>query len=380
MTQTKQSWQPSSGGRPTRIELETFIKNARFTKPRQPVDLQNVNLSQLDLSQADLKQINFYEVNLSGANLQDANLSYSSLYNCNLDQVNLANTNLSYTRLRSISFKTVQLQGANLTGMHFEGSGLQGVDLSGLRFNEAHLNEVDLSGANLGNAALYSAGLRNCNLRQADLTEARLVGADLYKADLADANLDQANLEMAVVSQASYNQATRWPAAFESYKTYMNISQPPRFEQKNTIFVVYSQQDEVEIKHLLTHLKILARVAGLEIDLWPEERFTAQANNKDQLQQAIIQAKAVLLPLSADFLTSDIFIDPDFSNSLHLPNYRLTNFIPIILKPCRWQAVSWIRGISPLPRSSQPIWDDPRRNVDDTLVRVVDTVHQVLRR
>ena len=72
------------------------------------------------------------------------------------------------------------------------------------------------------------------------------------------------------------------------------------------IFVSYSHKDEREKDKLLSHLGVLQH-QGL-IDLWSDDRIGAGTHWKQEISEAIAQAKVAILLISANFLTSDFIL------------------------------------------------------------------------
>src|SRR5262245_5927462 len=72
------------------------------------------------------------------------------------------------------------------------------------------------------------------------------------------------------------------------------------------VFISYSHRDEREKNRLLAHLGVLQREDL--IDLWSDDRISAGADWKQEINEAMAQARVAILLISANFLTSDFIL------------------------------------------------------------------------
>jgi hypothetical protein len=75
-----------------------------------------------------------------------------------------------------------------------------------------------------------------------------------------------------------------------------------KMEVKRTLFISYSHKD---LKWLLELRKFLKGLESQDIALWDDRQIKASARWKDEIDKALIAAKAALLLISQDFLDSD---------------------------------------------------------------------------
>ena len=81
-----------------------------------------------------------------------------------------------------------------------------------------------------------------------------------------------------------------------------------------TVFISYSQKDEVWKNRLLTHLRISEKEGFLE--LWDDRRIKAGSEWRSEIQKAIDTADIGILLISADFLVSDFIRDEEIPRPL----------------------------------------------------------------
>ena len=74
-------------------------------------------------------------------------------------------------------------------------------------------------------------------------------------------------------------------------------------EESPKIFVSYSRKDKKWLERLQVHLKPLE--SDGVVDLWDDTEIKAGADWEAEIERALVEAKAAILLISADFLASD---------------------------------------------------------------------------
>src|SRR5262245_11043236 len=134
------------------------------------------------------------------------------------------------------------------------------------------------------------------------------------------------------------------------------------------IFISYSREDEVQKDILLTHLKGLQQ-AG-HITVWSDDQIQPGTDWAQAMAQAIAQADIALLLITANYLTSDFITNKEVPALLNRQAKQGLNIIPIIAKPCPWQAVKWLKTLEVRPKSRQPVWRDTGQFADQELAAI----------
>lgn len=149
-------------------------------------------------------------------------------------------------------------------------------------------------------------------------------------------------------------------------------------EDPGVIFISYSHKD-VEIKDAVRkHLSVLEYASGLVEEVWSDDDIRAGEDWLERINDTMTRAKVALLLISADYLASE------FVNTTELPRLltRRENegllVIPIIVRPCAWRQVPWLRRMQIRPRGGQPLWRDAGKYADDDMTAVVEEIAKVL--
>src|SRR5262245_33064610 len=143
------------------------------------------------------------------------------------------------------------------------------------------------------------------------------------------------------------------------------------------VFISYSHKDEKEKNRLLAHLGVLQRVDL--IGLWSDDRISAGADWKQEISQAMAQAKVAILLISTNFLTSDFILDEEVPTLLQRRKSEGLTIFPVIAKACAWQEVAWLVEMKVRPRNGRPIWGANSRRVDEDLATIAKEVAAIVR-
>jgi hypothetical protein len=118
------------------------------------------------------------------------------------------------------------------------------------------------------------------------------------------------------------------------------------------VFISYSHRDEQWKDRLVAHLRVVARKG--EVDAWDDRRIAAGAAWKADIERAIAGADIAILLISADFLTSPFIQDEEVARILQRRSSGL-RIIPVIVRPCAWTAVEWLRDLQARPLDARPL-------------------------
>lgn len=126
---------------------------------------------------------------------------------------------------------------------------------------------------------------------------------------------------------------------------------------KPSVFISYSRKDE-ELKNIfVTHLKSLVQQG--DITLWDDQNIGTGDDWYPAIQNALQKAMVGICLISADYLASD------FINKEEIPAFmdRRKNegmlIIPILVRPCPWRKIRWLKNIQIFPRNNISLEEIP---------------------
>ncbi len=141
------------------------------------------------------------------------------------------------------------------------------------------------------------------------------------------------------------------------------------------IFISYSHQDESWKNRLVKQLGVLA-AEGLET--WNDRRIAAGDDWLPEIERAIASCDLALLLISANFLTSKFILGQEVPVLLQRRQEQGLRVIPVILSPCQWQRISWLKVIQARPKDGKPLSGMTKHNADDALSALAGEIHDLL--
>lgn len=141
------------------------------------------------------------------------------------------------------------------------------------------------------------------------------------------------------------------------------------------VFFCYSHVDEKLRDELAKHLRILER-QGI-IEAWHDRRIEAGECWETEILNHLQTADIILLLVSADFLASNYCWDIEMKNALERHENGAARVIPVILRPCSWQAAPFGK-LQALPKDGKPVVDWP--SLDHGFLEVVSGITKVANR
>lgn len=143
-----------------------------------------------------------------------------------------------------------------------------------------------------------------------------------------------------------------------------------------TVFISYSRQDEVDKNEILAHLGVL-QSQGL-IDAWTDDRIAPGADWAAEMEQAIRQARIVILLVTKYFLSSDFALQNEVKRLLERREQEGLVIFPIIARSCAWRTVPWLVKMKVRPRHEQPVWREGGRHADEELAAIAEEIAGIM--
>ncbi len=141
------------------------------------------------------------------------------------------------------------------------------------------------------------------------------------------------------------------------------------------IFISYSHADEDFCSMLQKHLAALKH-QGL-IDGWHDRRIDAGDEFENVIDQHLLDARVILLLVSADFIASRYCHEVEMTRALERHRDGEARVIPVILRPCDWKDLPFGKLLA-VPKDGKPVksWPD----IDEAFLDVVQQIKAVLRK
>lgn len=146
-----------------------------------------------------------------------------------------------------------------------------------------------------------------------------------------------------------------------------------KYFEPQKIFLSYSHKDRKLFQSVHEHLSPLKR-EGL-VAIWSDIELAAGSCLVAEITEQLDSAQIIILLISSSFMASDFCCCREMSRALDRQEAGLATVIPVILRPCNWQASPFAKLVA-LPRDAKPVttWG----NRDSALADVAASVRKVL--
>ncbi|MGH9752331.1 MAG: TIR domain-containing protein, partial [Blastocatellia bacterium] len=135
---------------------------------------------------------------------------------------------------------------------------------------------------------------------------------------------------------------------------------------KPLIFISYSHKDEAWKDRILSHLGISQKQELF--DVWDDRRIEGGEDWFEAITSAIEAGRVGILLVSANSLTSDFILKEEVPRLLEKRDSGKLRLYPIIIKPCYWEAVEWLKKMNLRPVDGRPLGLTKNNDVTDTQI------------
>jgi tetratricopeptide (TPR) repeat protein len=146
--------------------------------------------------------------------------------------------------------------------------------------------------------------------------------------------------------------------------------------KKPTVFISYSHKDEDWKDRLVTHLGVL-RDQGL-INIWEDRQIEAGADWHKNIQDAMNVASIGILLISANSLTSDYILNDEVPPLIERRAQEGVRIFPLVVEPCAWQAVNWLRAMNLRPTDGRPLSAGNENQIDEDLAALTSEIYLLI--
>jgi hypothetical protein len=143
-----------------------------------------------------------------------------------------------------------------------------------------------------------------------------------------------------------------------------------------TVVISYNHKDEAWKTRLATQLEVLGKL-GL-LDPWDDRRIRAGDDWRPAIQAAMDRAAVAVLLISADYLTSDFVLQEEIPRLLQRRTQEGLQVIPLIVRPCPWKLVPWLKGITPRPADGRALAAGTEYQVDAELEALAYEIAEIV--
>lgn len=145
----------------------------------------------------------------------------------------------------------------------------------------------------------------------------------------------------------------------------------PHNNNVSPIFISYSHADKEWLKRLQIHIRPFER-EGL-IYSWDDTKIKPGMNWKEEIKNALNNAKIAILLVSADFLASDFIAENELSPLLLAAEQHGTLILPVILKPCSFShsELSKFQSLNP---PSEPLIKLSEADQEELFVKIINII------
>jgi hypothetical protein len=119
------------------------------------------------------------------------------------------------------------------------------------------------------------------------------------------------------------------------------------------IFISYSHQDEEWKDRVVKHLQVL-QLEGFS-RTWDDRQIKEGTRWEREITDAIKSAHVAILLITTDFLTSGFIMKKEVPFILERWKKDEIIVFPVIVKPCSWKAVKWLKEMQVFPKDGIPL-------------------------
>ncbi len=142
------------------------------------------------------------------------------------------------------------------------------------------------------------------------------------------------------------------------------------------IFISYSHTDEAWKDRLVGQLQVLAHEGSITV--WDDTHIAAGDTWKPAIDKAMTEARAAILLISADFLTSKFVRSVEVPRLLRRRQAEGVRIFPIIARPCAWKIVDWLSALQCRPKTGKALSLCNDGEIDHHLSELVLEIHKLL--
>ena len=143
------------------------------------------------------------------------------------------------------------------------------------------------------------------------------------------------------------------------------------------VFISYSHADEEWKNRVVKHLGVLEFEELLSV--WEDSEIAGGDNWLSKIKGAIQSCDVALLLISVDFLNSPFIRGTEVPDLLKRREQEGLRVIPVILKPCVWDEIVWLKLIQARPKGGNPLSTMTEPEADAALTALAKEIAKLAR-
>ncbi len=147
-------------------------------------------------------------------------------------------------------------------------------------------------------------------------------------------------------------------------------------EDKPVVFISYSHKDEEWKDRLRPHLEMLELEDRIRI--WDDRKINPGRDWFDEIKGIMDRAAVSVCLISADYLASNFCTKEEIPYLLERRKDAGMELILILLRPCAWKTVSWLKALQMLPRDGKCVSRDFKGNEDEVFAEVAERIFDII--
>lgn len=142
------------------------------------------------------------------------------------------------------------------------------------------------------------------------------------------------------------------------------------------VFISYSHKDEDWKNRLRPHLKLLEQVG--HVIIWDDRHIDTGSLWYDKIKGVMESAAVAVCLISSDYLSSDFCVKEEVPYLLERRERDGMALLPVLVRPCLWQAVPWLKSTQMIPRDGQSVSVDFEDREDVVFTEVAASIYKIV--
>lgn len=190
------------------------------------------------------------------------------------------------------------------------------------------------------------------------------VFADMESQKTKDIREEWASMQTSLLG---HFERTLSPLFTDNSPTIVTTGDNPMPRSKVFISYAHARLDKNRLKALVEHLTVLEN-QGL-VDIWDDHQIGAGQDWYDEIDRQLQSCKVAVFLVSPAFLGSKFISTVEVPTLLSRHQQQGMHVVPLLIRPCAWQTVSWLEPMQIRPSYAEPLPDKTRKR-DEQLAQV----------